>query len=117
MTYTRVIPRDLFNEADLLKCYGRLWILLDENRGHVAELGEQEQLPGAPFEIWQDESDGSLTVVNVPLRVRGVDWQLCRPLNARAAWPLYAHSPMGEEYRVFDLDGNISPEFWIVISA
>ena len=52
MTYTRVIPRDLFNEGDLLKCYGRLWILLDETRGHVAQLGEEEQLPSAPFEIW-----------------------------------------------------------------
>lgn len=31
--YIRVVPRDLFNEGDLLKCYGRLWILLDERRG------------------------------------------------------------------------------------
>lgn len=28
-TYIRVLPRDLFNEADLLKCVARLWILLD----------------------------------------------------------------------------------------
>jgi len=111
MTYTRVIPRDLFNEADLLKCYGRLWILLDETRGHVAQLGEEEQLPGAPFEIWQDEGDGSLTVANVPFTVRGVQWTLSRPLNARAAWPLYAHSPMGEEFRVFTEEGQFSPDF------
>lgn len=32
MSYFRVIPRDLFNEASLLKCYGRLAILLDDMR-------------------------------------------------------------------------------------
>jgi len=26
MSYTRVIPRDLFNEANLLKCYGQIYI-------------------------------------------------------------------------------------------
>ncbi len=38
MTYKRVIPRDLFNEANLLKCYGALWIALDNARGHTAKL-------------------------------------------------------------------------------
>jgi hypothetical protein len=32
VSYFRVIPRDLFNEASLLKCYGRLAILLDDMR-------------------------------------------------------------------------------------
>jgi hypothetical protein len=29
MGYTRVIPRDLFNEANLLKCIGGLYIALE----------------------------------------------------------------------------------------
>jgi hypothetical protein len=115
MTYTRVIPRDLFNEGDLLKCYGRLWVLLDETRGHVAQLGEEEMLPGADFEIWQDEGDGSIFVANVGFRVRGVRWTLRRPLNARAAWPLYANSPLGDEFHVFTEDGQLSPEFFQAI--
>lgn len=112
MSYTRVIPRDLFNEADLLKCYGRLWILLDQTQGHQAQLGDEEQLPGAPFEIWQDEADGSLTIANVPFYVRGVRYRLSRPLNARAPWPLWCASP-DEEFcdRVFTEDGQLSDEF------
>lgn len=112
MTYTRVIPRDLFNEGDLLKCYGRLWILLDETRGHVAQLGDEEQLPATPFEVWQDESDGSLTVVNVPFLVRGERWHLYRPLNCRSPWPLWCSSPDEEIcVRVFTEKGQFSPEF------
>lgn len=112
MTYTRVIPRDLFNEADLLKCYGRLWILLDETRGHVAQLGEEEQLPGAPFEIWQDEADGSISVANVPFTIRGERWRLSRPLNCRNPWPLWCSSPDEEICeRVFTEEGRFSPEF------
>lgn len=118
MTYTRVIPRDLFNEADLLKCLGRLWILLDETRGHSATLGDKDsEHDGTPFEIVQDENDGSITVANVPFRVRGIEWQLRRPLNARSPWPLYANDPNGEEYRVFDEAGNLSQEFLTGIEA
>lgn len=116
MTYTRVIPRDLFNEADLLKCHGRLWILLDETRGHSARLGDAEsEHSGAPFEIWQDEADGSISVANVPFTIRGERWRLSRPLNARAAWPLYAISPAGDEFRVFTEDGWFTPEFSQII--
>jgi len=112
VTYARVIPRDLFNEANLLKCYGRLWILLDETRGHVAQLGEEEQLLGAPFEIWQDEADGSISVANVPFTIRGERWRLFRPLNCRSPWPLWCSSPDEETCeRVFTEEGRFSPEF------
>lgn len=113
MTYTRVIPRDLFNEADLLKCYGRLWILLDETRGHSARLGDAEsEHSGAPFEIRQDEADGSISVANVPFTIRGERWRLSRPLNCRSPWPLWCSSPDEETCeRVFTEEGRFSPEF------
>lgn len=113
MTYTRVIPRDLFNEADLLKCYGRLWILLDETRGHSARLGDAEsEHNGAPFEIWQDEADGSISVANVPFTIRGERWRLSRPLNCRSLWFLWCSSPDEETCeRVFTEEGRFSPEF------
>jgi len=94
-----------------LKCYGRLWILLDETRGHAAELDNEHQAAGEPFDIQQSQDDGSLTIRNVAFRVYGDDWTLSRPLNARSPWPLYAHSPEGEEYRVFTQSGDMSDEF------
>lgn len=33
MTYLRVIPRDLFNEAKLLKCLGKLYLEAEKSGG------------------------------------------------------------------------------------
>jgi hypothetical protein len=107
MTYRRVVPRDLFNEADLLKCYGRLWILLDDHRRHDAYLGEGD---GSPFVITQDPADGSITVSNLLFRVNGNTWRLSRPLNSRAPWPMYA-SRHDEEVSVFTEEGKLTAEF------
>lgn len=85
MSYYRVIPRDLFNEANLLKCYAQIYLNLEMlNAIHVSLEHD-----GAAFEIDQCEDDGSLTIVNVSLEVRGVAYPLRRPLNSRDAWPLY----------------------------
>lgn len=104
--YIRVLPRDLFNEASLLKGYARLWILLDEHRDHHARFITEEVYS---FNIVQDESSGAIYVQNVVFTVRGVEMRLTRPLNARGAWPLYAETD-DECVSVFDDDGNFSEE-------
>lgn len=111
MTYQRVIPRDLFNEGDLLNCLGRLWIKLDERRDHNARLRQRD----GPFVIEQDPADGSISCETVVLKVAGPPVHLFRPLNARDKWPLWARFG-DEDVRVFDLDGELSPEFWVEIS-
>ncbi len=58
MAYLRVIPRDLFNEGNLLKCLGRIYINLESLPGISAELVET----GGPFHIEQNEDDGSIYV-------------------------------------------------------
>lgn len=113
MTYARVVPRDLFNEGDLLNCLGRLWIKLDERRDHLAVLDEGD---GQAFEIAQNPADGSISCPQLGLRVGDVPVPLFRPLNARGKWPLWSIWPDGEERRVFDLQGDLSPEFWVEIS-
>lgn len=111
MSYLRVIPRDLFNEADLLKCLGRLWILLDETRGHRARLGDTEgDHSGEAFEIVQDESDGSIYVANLPFRIGKMEYTLFRPLNARNPWPLYMHAA-GDDLAIFNEDGRFTAKF------
>jgi hypothetical protein len=113
MSYIRVIPRDLFNEANLLKCYGQLYLKLETANAPWAEL----QYDGEPFNIQQDIDDGSLTIFNVELWVRGRRYPLRRPLNSRAVWPLYlVFDDDGEDMPVFDREGNFTPEMVEFIS-
>ena len=106
MTYMRVIPRDLFNEASLLKCLGKLWIELENWPDHV-RFGHD----GGAFDIVQDQNDGSLYVANVSLWVRGNVQHLSRPLNSRGTWPLYCTTPDDDVLAVFDDEGKLSREF------
>lgn len=107
MSYLRVIPRDLFNEGDLLKCYGQLYLELEKIRMEdcLEHHAEKDQ-----FRIRQNDADGSLTIQNVILVVNGRQVHLSRPLNARTKYPLWAHID-DHDYRVFDLEGNLSDEF------
>lgn len=114
-SYTRVIPRDLFNEASLLKCYGRLAILLEKTPGNKACFRD-EAVP--EFKIVQDPSDGSIRVDNLPLFIGRRKFRLIRPLNARDPWPLWIESYEETEKEtyvdpiaVFDQDGDLSKEF------
>lgn len=114
MTYARVIPRDLFNEASLLKCLGCLWLALDEQLGHSAKLAHR---PGAMFLVNQDPGDGAISCPTVSLTVDGQPVKLFRPLNSRADWPLWARfgDPEGvgdfEDVEVFDEAGQLSDDF------
>ena len=98
MSYTRVIPRDLFNEANLLKCLGHLYIMLESQPPGQAQF-DVEDLPA--FEIEQDESDGSIHVANLPFSVGARKARLSRPLNSRADWPLYLSLPDDPDFEPF----------------
>lgn len=114
--YTRVIPRDLFNEADLLKCYGRLYILLETAGAHLAKLSDANLEQEEPFEIGQSQDDGSISVLNVIFTIDDVRWRLERPLNCRDPWPLYCVSFDGEiRERVFTEKGDFSAKFLEII--
>lgn len=112
MSYFRVIPRDLFNEANLLKCYGRIFINL-ETCGAVDATLEHD---GEAFDVVQDE-DGCLSIANVDFIIRGERQVLYRPLNSRAPWPLYLRTPAEEEIAVFTDDGSFSAEMLAHLQA
>lgn len=110
MAYVRVIPRDLFNEANLLKCYGQLYLELEK-------LGMEDCIHGRgfkhghPFMVRQDESDGSIFIENIYLVVRDRDRRLYRHLNSRDHYPLYMHMPENDDdIRVFNEDGSLTEE-------
>lgn len=106
MSYIRVIPRDLFNEANLLKCYGQIYINLETAEAPHVELEHN----GEAFDVQQDEGSGGLYVANVTLKVHGQACKLLRGHNSRRAWPLYLTDNNGEEIEVFAEDGSFSPE-------
>lgn len=109
MSYNRVIPRDLFNEGNLLKCYGQIYIELETMREADAALVEGDIENG--FHIEQDEDDGSISIVNVHLEVRGTRYPLRRPLNARGSYPLYLSVGEDEdEIAVFCEAGRFTEE-------
>lgn len=114
MSYVRVIPRDLFNEANLLKCLGQLVLLL-ERRDHTAFL--DEPIGSSPFRIEQDSASGAISVTNLPFTIQRKPWRLTRPLNSRQPWPLYAESEDGEQcVAVFEEDGLFTQEFLALIA-
>lgn len=107
--YYRVIPRDLFNEANLLKCMGRLYINLEQEGLEGCELVQGEGCEQG-FDIGQDEDTGALFVSNVTLEAHGIPQRLIRPLNAREAYPLLLVTEDDDEIPVFNEDGSFSEE-------
>lgn len=108
MSYLRVIPRDLFNEASLLKCYGKLYLETEGNRN--ATFGDSDF---DSFDVVQREDDGYLFIENLPFTVGANKYRLVRPLNSREAWPLYAERVNDLDFEtvpVFDANGKLSEE-------
>jgi hypothetical protein len=101
--YTRVLPRDLFNEAKLLKCIGRLILLIHDGLTPCKmEFGHN----GEPFEIIQDV-DGNLSIANVQVLIKGQPVELYTSPNSKKPYPLW----YDVDTNVFDDDGNFSSEF------
>ncbi len=114
MSYIRVLPRDLFNEANLLKCLGALWILVD-GKGPAAQFDVEAV---EHFDIHQDPNDGSIFAANLPFSMGGRRAHLSRPLNSRQPWPLYISFPDHPEIDVspvLDEHGKLSHEFTLLL--
>lgn len=104
----RVLPRDAFNDANLLKCIGQLTMLIEDKATCVEGL--YFSYDSKPFDIQQDESDGSTYVANIAFNVNGKNVLMRRPMNSREAWPLMMCLE-GEDYYVFSEKGKIMPSF------
>ena len=108
MSCTRVIPRDLFNEANLMKCYAQIYLNLEKMNvdAHLTPPNEDEG-----FHIIIDEGTGGTSISNVQFLVGGEPVELFRPLNSREDWPLYMMKEDGEEISVFEDNGKFTYEF------
>jgi hypothetical protein len=104
--YRRVAPRDMFNEAVLLKCLGKLIVRILARE--VTGLRFYDS--GAPFQVGLHDA-GYLVLASGSFVFRGRDilW-LGTPYNAKAPWPLVCHHG-GADIPVFEDDGAFTDAF------
>ena len=108
--YFRQLPRDLFKEAVLLRCLGRLIECIDGEElpgwTHTHHVDDSSQLPTRfhGFDIRQDESDGRLYCSNLSFNYGPNALDFLMPYhNTEHAWPLEDWN--GEE--VFSRNGTL----------
>lgn len=104
VNYERVLPRDLFNESKLLKCIGRLALLVHEGKA----LGIRLEYNGGPFVIIQNPSDGHIMVDNINFYYNDELILFSNKLNSKDAYPLEVKE---ESIEVFDDNGNFTEDF------
>jgi len=108
--YTRVLPRDLFNEAKLLKCIGRLCLLIHDGLTPVPmSFKDSFGDPWEGFHVVLME-EGALTITNVHIKIKGKIFLFKTIYNSKANFPLYLQYDY-VDYPVFDGNGNFDPEF------
>jgi hypothetical protein len=114
LEYKRVIPRDLFNEAKLLKCLGQLSLLIHDGKCPKS-LQLQHNNPEQGFLIGIDESDGGVYCHNLKLFLGEIEIYLVSVLNSKDNYPLLYRDD-NEEGEVFTKQGELSQEFLEMIS-
>lgn len=112
MTYRRVMPRDLFNEAKLLKCLGQLSLLIEDDKClkwalrlvHTTDRMRR-------FDIEQRGSDGGHFCTNVRLWCSGLQINVYTAMNSKSSYPLLFDKGRDGEGKVFNDNGTLTTEF------
>lgn len=104
--YRRVIPRDLFNESKLLKCLGRLILLIHDNQAPQQIAFEHDD---EAFIIGLMD-DGYLAVSNIEFKINNVYVVLKCAYNSKSNYNLFCEYDYCD-YLVFDDNGNFETEF------
>lgn len=114
MSYKREIPRDLFNEAKLLKCLGLLSLKIHDGKlppfveiEHYQDPQREEYgEPDSGFDIRQDPSDGSIYSSSIRILIKGKQIPHHARLNDRSNFSLMLHIDE-VDYDVFDEEGEV----------
>lgn len=108
MHYNRVLPRDFFNEAKLLKCMGQLSLKVLDGlvpNGVFIQFDECDD----PFQIDLTEC-GHLWIKNYKITINGVEVKLKIPYNSKQPYPLLCELDY-EDTPVFTDHGVLTREF------
>lgn len=104
--YIRVIPRDLFNESKLLKCIGRLTLLIHD--GFI--VGDMTfEHDDTPFKIGLTD-DGFLSIKNIIFKIHGTVVFFKCLYNSENRYSLFCEYEYCD-YLVFDEEGQYTDEF------
>lgn len=106
--YFRVIPRDLFNEAKLLKCLGQL--VLHKHDGWIPNLSIEHEDPEEGFQIWQDNADGDLSCSSLNICIKGMPARFFTKYNSKEPYPLMCEID-DISYHVLTSEGDFTEEF------
>lgn len=113
MSYHRVIPRDLFNESMLLKCLGKVSVMILDEK--LLKYGVTDELldEHSGFQIEQSEMDGSIRCSNYKVYDRsGNEITMFTGLNSREQFPLQFFNELEEDYQnTLTVKGDFSKEF------
>lgn len=104
--YMRVIPRDLFNEAKLLKCIGQL-VLKIHDRQTPCLMGVIET--GEPFKIGLND-EGSLRITNLDILINKKKYIFKTTYNSKSNYPLFVEHDYCD-HKVFNESGDFDQEF------
>ena len=111
--YARVAPRDLFNEAKLLTCLGRLALLIHDGFGPETLTFDDS---GNPYRVGLHEAGYLTATQGLRFRRNGRKVWLGNPYNSRAKWPMVIHLN-AEDTEVFDETGELSADFLALFST
>ena len=115
MSYQRVIPRDLFNEAKLLKCLAQLSLLVHDEKCNLRVVHDEHSsmVYGNSFEIDQHPEDGSVYCTNLRFyrNSGGRCLDLRSSLNSREPYPLLCCDEDDAGVEVFHDDGSLTEDF------
>ncbi len=108
MKYERVLPRDLFNEAKLLKCMAKLSLMELDNMLPCKMIIVYDN---KPFDI-QLLEEGSLYVRNIEVFIKdeAPAFLFKTTYNSKANYPFFVEHKHCD-YRVFDEEGKFATEF------
>ena len=104
--YTRVSPRDLFNEAKLLKCLGQLALHIHDAKCPGVTFKDS----GSPFKIGLHDAGYLTAGAGIKFSISGEPLWLGISYNSRAPFPLICMVDW-EEIEVFNEDGSINDDF------
>lgn len=116
MTYKRVVPRDLFNEANYLKCVGQIGLkLLDYPHQYPNVKLDSLEYEEQGLKIYQCLYSGATYDRNLMLIINDISYHIERPLNSRDKYPVYI-TIKEESFTVLNEIGEFSDEFKTLIN-
>lgn len=99
--YSRVMPRDLFNESKLLKCLGKILILADTTECYSITY----EWDGEPWRVGRADHGNEWECMNIQWQVNGKPCRIFVTQNITDTWGCYLETDE-REYDVFEVNAK-----------